>query len=279
MDGFFDAEDTNTRRQNLQRDLGEALDRGTAKEIKGIEKEIEDLDKYFNDVIGTMDAINSGLITLNSDLSMEDAIDSWKSLNKEVAGVKWLLGEIGMDSGAAQALAALRDAGGSGSSAGIDSSYAQISAAFVEASIVIMQAGGNIDDVLAAMDGNIADTTAAAAGFAKLMSDEFFDLPQKEQKVFQIDFLTNTVGWNKDEVDRYLALSDNEQKSFMLQFTTEYIEIGTPSAALERAGGDINAARLEGQRSEQNVILGMQESARKKDPDVTDDGSGDDGRR
>ena len=275
LGGFFDAEDTNTRMENLQRDLGEALDRGNAKEIEAIQKEIEDLDKYFNDVIGTMDAINSGLITLNSDLSMEDAIDSWKSLNKEVAGVKWLLGEIGMDSGAAQALAALRDAGGSGSSAGIDSSYAEISAAFVEASIVIMQAGGNIDDVLAAMDGNIADTTAASKDFAKLMSDEFFDLPQKEQKVFQIDFLTNTVGWNKDEVDRYLALSDKEQKSFMLQFTTEYIEIGTPSAALERAGGDINAARLEGQRSEQNVILGMQEAAQNKDPDVKDEGDDD----
>ena len=164
------------------------------------------------------------------------------------------MGEIGTDSAAAQALAALRDAEGSGSrdaegsgsSAGEDNSYAKMSAAFVEASIVIMQAGGNIDDVLAAMDGNIEDTTAAAAGFAKLVSDEFFDLPQKEQKTFQVDFLTNTVGWSEDEVDKYLAMNDLEQKTFMLDFITRYIEVDTTAAALSSGGDDPRSARWDG---------------------------------
>ena len=260
---MLDPGDVKTRESGFKKDIensGKNLEKAIAegdtediefysKRIEEATKNLEELQYYMKELPNAMNAVSAGLIDIEKGMDIDDLIDKWKEYKEEVPSAQWLMGQLEPETPLYEAIF-----GDDALLAMPEEMANELKEKMTTAMVQVQQAGGDLDDLFAAMDEDLHKTADAAEDFGEIFSKEFGDLPKKQQKDFIVNFATDTLGWSDELVAWFESQNINTQKTFLLTVMTKYEEYGTPSAALSLAGGDLNSARWIAQQDTETLI-------------------------
>ena len=275
---FLDPKSMETAKDQLENslalwetDLGMAMGRddteGIAIAKAGIEEingSLKSLRTYAEDLPNALNAVSSGLIDIEEGMDIDDLIGKWKEYKEEIPSAQWLMGQLEPEKPLYEAIF------GDDALLGMPEEKAnELKENMTTAMIEVTQAGGDIDDLFAMMDGDLQATAAAAKEFGHIFSEEFDNLPKKQQTDFILNFATDTLGWSDELVAWFEAQDPNTQKEFLLTVMTKYEEYGTPSAAMALADDDPWTARWIHRQNPSDLIRQGETDDDGKDPAPT----------